>query len=123
MTTLQLLHAARAKIQLGWCQGQMAKNASGSAEFPRSERACSWCIVGAIKAAKPDELLASNWLEHHALEYLGKVFGLGCFAGAWNDTAGRTQADALDFYDRAIVIASGDKLAVEEEALARQVVK
>lgn len=106
MELREILIAARALIEKGWCQGALARTADGVKLLGGSIRedncqldeACSWCMVGAIAAASPDHDTEP------ANELLAEVVGMNNFGlGTWNDRSWRTQAQVLEAFDKAIV--------------------
>jgi hypothetical protein len=51
VTPAELLRAAKELLRQGHCKGAFARAEDGSEVRPRSPRACSWCIVGALLRA------------------------------------------------------------------------
>lgn len=97
MNTLDVLIAARAKIEQGWTQGKMARDNDGVSVRPLSDDATCWCAAGAITAAGSS---AQPMLAARAA--LTKAVACRDFIGVWNDKRGRTQAEVLAAFDRAI---------------------
>lgn len=96
MTPLEILRAARAKIEKpeNWCQRFPAKNEYGNPTHPGSSQADSWCAFGAI------HFVGGWWPEaKEARKELDKQAPFGC-AVAFNDT--RTHAEVLGLFDKAI---------------------
>jgi len=107
------LREARGLIERGWCQGAFARRADGSAVRPIAwdtlePTYSAYCPRGAILAQLPwsldpqfGELVElferANRLEASTPDKSAVV--------AWNDAPGRTQADALAAFDRAIALA------------------
>jgi hypothetical protein len=69
------------------------------------------CTVGAVtRQGRIDHL----WIDE-ALEYLARAISADLEAiAAWNDAPGRTQADVLAAFDKAIELAIADQLAKVE---------
>lgn len=99
MTTTEILRAARAKVQKGWCQGRLARNADGKGISPDDPDAVSWCAIGGIESNhKITE--GQAW---EAKRLFRRVVGLtGPGIDKWNDAPGRTQAEVLAAFDAAI---------------------
>lgn len=108
MTTAEILKAAREKVAAGWTQGENARDEDGN-PVGAGAAAC-WCAYGAIDAATPREGL--GYAEFYrvrsdAMLILRDAIGLpGTNRIAdWNDAPGRTQAEVLAAFDRAIALA------------------
>lgn len=86
---LPVLRRGWERIAKGWCQGADALSAAGRIS-PLSAKAVKWSASGAIEG--PDPFAARDVL-------MGIT---GCSLRAWNDTPGRTQAEVLALFDRAI---------------------
>jgi hypothetical protein len=96
MTPVEVLRAARAKIEQGWTQHAFARN--GIEPVPsRSVTATCWCAIGAITAANGSSSSSSE-------VFLERAVGTDDVP-AWNDAPGRTQAEVLAAFDRAIALA------------------
>lgn len=56
MTTVEILQAARAKIEdpKHWTQGALARNAWGAKTYTFTENAVKWCATGAVAAITDD---------------------------------------------------------------------
>lgn len=92
------LRKARALIETkGWAQGWFAFNASGTRVNPWSPEATMFCAAGAMTEA-----------DATSDEYNLLASGMGtlppCIVG-WNDRRGRTKAEVLSAFDRAIALA------------------
>jgi hypothetical protein len=100
MTTREILTNARALIAKGWTQGHYARMASGYPCHENSQRAVSWCLVGAV--CRAGEIYLRQALD--AVEYLREIIGDPDLPliGNWNDAPGRTQEEVLALLDRAI---------------------
>ena len=94
MTTLEVLKAARAKIEKGWTQGTMARDKNGVAVSSDDKDATCWCALGAVLAVRREE-----WV--NAVPFVRDAVGGGELL-VWNDTPGRTQAEVLAAFDKAI---------------------
>ena len=102
MTTLEILRAARAKIERPECWwkggfGTIDRRASVVAGTVADGLGCAWCAYGAVIAAAGNlnVLAAVGLLEKHA----------GCHRtgiGPWNDDPERTHAQVLAVFDSAI---------------------
>ena len=99
MTTLQVLKRARALIRKGWTQGAMRR-------FNRKGEPVAWCSYGALCDSLPELGVSSH-------EALARVAGAAyasierAMGGknsmvAWNDHPGRTKAQVLRAFDKAI---------------------
>ena len=104
MKMLDGLRRARALVERGWTKGEPARNAAGEGCHPSSQHAVEWSAFGAIYATVPTYA-----------DYLAACARLQDLIGAspedlnlslWNDAPGRTQADVLDLFDRAIAAES-----------------
>lgn len=95
MNRKEILIAAKANIEKGWCQGVPAIDAYGNPVLPGAESACAFCILGALRRAggftgAVDARNAIAELVPHGL------------VANWNDTAGRTKEEVLALFDKAI---------------------
>ncbi len=93
MTTLDILRSARALVARGWTQGAFARDASGNAVRPKDPCAIRWCADGAVRSVDP--------YPSAALAAMDRVLAPCDFVN-WNDCPGRTQAEVLGAFDRAI---------------------
>lgn len=100
MTTIEVLKQARARIEKGWTQGVFARDFNDKAILLRdaSDKACSWCLSGAIYAA-------SGSFHEGATKLLQKVTRTQNLA-TYNDAANRTKSQVLAVIDKAIEEAS-----------------
>lgn len=80
MSTLDVLIAARAKIDRGWCKGAWAQDSMGRACGATSQRAQSWCLLGAVLAAEGH---GGNWLETHTPPALFALQDANPVGGPW----------------------------------------
>ena len=95
MTSREILVAARAKVAQGWTQHAAARRADGALSMTKSKDAVCWCAVGAINA-----VATCTGDVDLALKVIGVELGHGLIL--FNDTPGRTQAEVLAVFDRAI---------------------
>ncbi len=104
----QMLLAARARLERGWCQWDHALNADGDAVEPWSLAACRWSIGGSLSAVwqewrsdgSPAELVSRGF--RRAVDAVRATIGDTI---AWNDAPERTQVEVLAALDRALVLA------------------
>jgi hypothetical protein len=99
--TADLLRRARARIERPehWCQGATTR-------FD-GYLTTSYCMLGAIGSPRACGRGETWW---DAVVTLEGVIGGGLVAiGRWNDAHGRTHAEVLAAFDRAIEIAEGRK--------------
>lgn len=104
MTTVEILRAARAKIEKpeAWAKGGFACDARGYAVGARNPLAICFCSIGAIRrvtASFAEELAARDVLSE-IVEAIG-MYGLA----EWNDAPERTHAEVLAAFDKAISLA------------------
>lgn len=101
-TPKNLLLRGRERIQRGWCQGSFAEDEGGDPTDPQSDKACAFCIRGAMAyppAFYTEALyMAYRLLEDAAFEYTGKRQAIVSF----NDHPGRTVEDILAVFDIAL---------------------
>jgi hypothetical protein len=102
-TVAEKLREARALVAKGWTQDADARNAAGEDleevyhELGDTTPVC-WCAGGAIHQVAGQSSYIS----------VAKVFGSAIgveFIPDWNDAPGRTQAEVLQAFDRAIELA------------------
>ena len=104
MTTKEILIAARAKIERPecWTQRAFAKTALRNKAKVDSPRAVCWCALGAIAAITREPPHDVNdevyWLLHRAMGLPDDEMEVA----GWNDASGRTHAEVLAAFDRAI---------------------
>lgn len=98
MNTLEVLKAAKAKVEKGWTQGEMARDANGLCVWSAHLDAVCWCSLGAIKAAA-FELGADEYTAYNALRKIS-----GYYIADWNDDHGRTQAEVIEAFSKAIAL-------------------
>lgn len=100
MTTAEVLRAARAKIERGWCQGAIARTSRGDAVFHDSPTARSWCVAGAIRCITINDPAARAAADAEVARAVGSSY-----IGDWNDERGRTKEQVLAAFDGAIAAA------------------
>jgi hypothetical protein len=91
------LREARALIERGWTQGHFARDEDGYPEHEGSPDAVCWCAMGAMSAADPNDKYGLYGALSHAI---GDEM-----VGMWNDRIGRTKAEVLAAFDKAIALA------------------
>jgi hypothetical protein len=91
------LREARALIERGWCQKDTAIDRKGNSVDVFSPLATRWCIYGAVAA-----ITENNYVPADIADVLREGLPVGALVSQWNDTPGRTQAEVLDLFDRAI---------------------
>src|SRR5690349_5736981 len=94
-----VLRAARERVARGWCQGVDARDRSRRSVDPWSKSACRWCMMGSLHAED-----RPSGYENSALQLLKLAIGEG-FVTCWNDAKGRTQAEVIAAFDKAIALA------------------
>ena len=105
-TPKDLLLRGRERIQRGWCQWSFAQDEAGnSLDNPQSDKACAFCIRGAMAypPAFYTEALhtAYYFLEDAATEYTGRRHALVSF----NDHPARSVPDLLATFVTALRLA------------------
>jgi hypothetical protein len=95
MTTKEILIAAREKVAHGWCQREFVSDDG------------KLCPLGAINRLGVDRDAAQNAKHALATAIVGPphVHSSGTVM-QWNDAKGRTQAEVLAAFDKAIELAS-----------------
>ena len=100
---VEVLKETRQHLLKGWNQGQYSRNSLGTGESLLSEKACSFCLSGAVRLA------SINWLVSPSPvgQLLGQAIGIKykrnrCATICWNDEAGRTKQDMIDLLDFAL---------------------
>lgn len=100
MTTVEILRAARSKIEKeeNWTQEELAVTGDGIPVMPWNPAAAAWCAVGAIQAIKDKGVD----LVRDCYQPLRDAAAPQSISD-YNDT--HTHAEVLDLFDRAIRIA------------------
>jgi hypothetical protein len=99
--TVRILREARALVEKGWTQGARARMANGIAIDPGDPNAACWCPFGAIEKAEVTSAFCVATGEPMKL----LKSAVGDWPPKWNDRHGRTQAEVLAAFDRAIALA------------------
>lgn len=98
-TTLEILRAARAKIERPecWTKGAFARDAVGGECMSSEPDAVCWCSDGAIGAV----IATTDVHDFCAFEALSRAIG-NLHVAEWNDAPERTHAEVLAAFDAAI---------------------
>lgn len=97
MTVIEVLEAARARVEKGWGQGRAVSPLGGGPT----------CVGVAIERAFTNGGEVRNEARRMFCQAVAVSFG-AVYGGEiveWNDTPGRTQADVLAAFDKAIALA------------------
>ena len=121
MTPADVLRAARERISTPerWTKGVYAIDSDGCAVDTSDRRACAWCALGALAASLPcrdPDILGMRtplFDEARALLSAGVPRNAGVRSchwsvSFWNDAPGRTHAEVLATFDRAIALAEAE---------------
>ena len=101
MSIVQSLIDTKSKLQAGWTQLTYARNKEGEAVPVRAPDACSFCIMGAMRAA-------GAWDHYEAFCFVREAIGETGVQGTipeFNDRPEATQDEVVAVIDRAIEIA------------------
>lgn len=98
-TTKEILAEARELIAKGWTQGTPARNADGDDCGVYESEAQCFCSLGALWRAAGGIGVAVD--AANALR-AGATGSLASSISFWNDAPGRTQAEVLAAFDKAI---------------------
>lgn len=104
--TRDCLITARELLARGWCQRRYAVNAEGTFVSSLDPDAVAWCAIGAITRAScaSDAPLSMP----PAVDIIRELIAAETMdIEHWNDAPGRTQADVLALFDRAIAAEAG----------------
>jgi hypothetical protein len=107
MSAAQILRAARERITVPkrWTQKAMARDADGKPLYWwNGPHAACWCPSAAMLLLDP--------YDHHSFSTAVRLFRQaigGANIGLWNDAPGRTHAEVLDAFDRAIALAEAER--------------
>jgi hypothetical protein len=117
MGATELLGAARALVQDGWCQRHAAVDVEGAPVDPWRPEARAWSLLGAIvSSAEGPRMTMANGMPLSelalALGALAEVIADPSLAD-WNDAADRTQTEVV-----AALAAAGELVAVTPAATA-----
>ena len=108
---LEVFKRIKDSITQGWCQGDMAKNEHGFPVAIRSEDACRWCLLGAIKKAvcpnEPRDITQAFTREYHdniheCCDIIRGVTHKPIDITMWNDYYLRTQDEVIEVVDEVI---------------------
>ncbi|MBN8245131.1 hypothetical protein JF546_19105 [Nitratireductor aquimarinus] len=94
-----VLAQARDLLAKGWVKEHYGEDAEGNTQHALSEKACKFCIVGAL--ARVLGVDASKVHDNHPAVQALNCGGVGQIL-LWNDEDRRTQADVLALFDKAI---------------------
>lgn len=104
MTVAELLRRAKERIATPdrWCQHYLSANEYVGSEDGLLPDACKWCLQGALSEEAPSyaDFNAANAMVRRALA-LPEEEGVY----DWQDAPGRTHAEVMAAFDRAIALA------------------
>lgn len=101
-TTLEILKAARERVAKGWTQGEVARDAAGLAVGSISQDAVCWCSLGALNGALGPGESWDGWSDAKKLLRIAAGIYDNISIVDWNDAPGRTQAEVIAAFTRAI---------------------
>ena len=105
MTAATVLREARKLVERGWTQGAAARTADGKSVGEDSPAATCWCSLGAMSKGSDDCDVYAD----------AKGFLLMAVAASniakWNDALGRTQAEVVNAFSKAIELAEAEEAA------------
>ncbi len=94
-------------LELGWCQGGLAKDQQGALVWPTEPSAISWCLVGAgvrafdvsipVAMANPEIMRQWNKACRAAMGSAGTIFT----PQSWQDAPARTGAEVIQICKKA----------------------
>jgi hypothetical protein len=93
------LNAVRTRLEAGWSQGALARDAQGEPIGLADQDAASWSVCGAFALAAKDGIPMDRIAG--ALDAFGAVTGATSLR-AWNDQSDRTRAQVLAALDSAL---------------------
>lgn len=98
------LREARKLIERGWCQDAYALDANGDEIRENDPSAVCWCASGAllVDLNHPDPIV-------HRARMMFRRAIKNDFIPGWNDRPGRTQAEVLAAFDKAIELAEREQ--------------
>jgi hypothetical protein len=103
---IELLEAALARIERGWCQDLSAKDEDGQNPCDTHKPAVSFCAIGAIcYAERNSDIGRIDAAMRYLLRGINPVNPRGFAIPTWNDYRYRTKDDVVRAYRRAIKIA------------------
>ena len=108
MSAAETLRRARELLtpEGAWGQGYDALNGAGEAVSPTAHNAVCRCSYGALRAAGGD--VYGDAAREVLLQAIGLEAAKGDSVINWNDDPGRTHAEVLAAFDRAIELAQRD---------------
>ena len=101
MSIVQKLTETKSKLQAGWTQHTYARNEKGEIVHSHSPDACSFCMIGAMRAT-------GAWESHEAFCRVHEAIGGAGFQGTipdFNDRPEATQDEVVAVIDRSIKLA------------------
>lgn len=102
----RMITEARERVLGGWCQGAVARDASGRAVAASSSHACQWSLLGSLLASRNGGRLSEL---ADAVGSLHSSIGESALE-VWNDRPWRTQQEVVAAFDRAMdTTAGGEK--------------
>lgn len=105
MKTSEFLTKARQLIRRGWTQGPPAKDEQGCPADPSAPEACQWCSIGSLWKVSSISPLGVR----DPMGFLETAIRMGGFKQQYlidfNEHPGRTKAQVLSVFDRAIKLA------------------
>lgn len=104
-TELEHLKKMRDLLAKGWTQGALARNRSGRKVRVKSNKAASFCIMGAHYHVRR---MTSGKTMLDALFIAAVELNIPSLT-SWNDARNRTQSEVLALIDRAIEIAETEQ--------------
>lgn len=101
---VKVLRKARALVAKGWTQGTYARSKSGRPVKHLGRAAARFCAIGALDVAAHSS--GDRFTYSDARDALRQAVGVHLLP-EWNDESGRTKADVLAAFDRAIRAEAG----------------
>ena len=110
---IAVLQAAKERVAAGWTQGELGRTRRGGPICEERElplRAVTVCAEGALWCGLLGDAFEEAWrasrnnVTHDAMKLFEAAIGTWPIH-EWNDAPGRTQAEILDAFDRAIRLA------------------
>lgn len=99
----RMITEARERVLGGWCQGAVARDASGRAVAAWSSHACQWSLLGSLLASRNGGRLSEL---ADAVGSLHSSIGESALE-VWNDRPWRTQQEVVAAFDRAMDTTAG----------------
>jgi hypothetical protein len=104
MTTLDVLIAARAEVEKGWCKYTLER---GTGEV---------CAIGALRRVKAKGEVLGSGVVQALTEALPRPFRASVEIANFNDLSTTTKADVLALFDRAINAEAAKQVPVSDPA-------